>query len=457
MVPRGLSLLMFVCSAYAGEPIGLRACRYLADLVRIDTTNPPGNETRAAQYLKRVADEEGIASELLGATPSRLNFVARLSGAGQGQPLLLMAHSDVVPAARADWSFQPFSGAVSGGWIQGRGSIDDKSLLAVEMAVLVELKRSGRPLKRDVIVLAESDEEAASTGIQWMIENAWSRIAAEFAINEGGFTTDLPGGTRLYQIQTTEKVPMPVIVRARGTAGHGSLPRPDNPIVRVSRALIRLAEADQPVRLNATTRRYFNTIAAFEPYRWLAPLLPRLEHAATAIPAADEIRERDAELDAQLRTTVSPNIVRAGSVVNVIPTAAEAQVDVRMLPDETREEVLARLRKIVHDSEVELVPVHTHGMPSTEPSSVTTPLYKAMEDVFRKAHPKAAVVPYMQRGATDGSYLRNKGMAVYGAPLFLLEDKQNRAHGVDERITAKSIEEGARLLMEIVTHVAVKE
>jgi acetylornithine deacetylase/succinyl-diaminopimelate desuccinylase-like protein len=454
MTVRGLGLLTLTVCLHATDRLGDRACRYLADLVRIDTSNPPGSETRAAQYLKRVADQEGIVSELLGGNPSRLNFVARLRGAGRDQPLLLMAHSDVVPAERANWSVVPFSGMLRNGFIYGRGAIDDKSLLAAELAVLVELKRTGRPLTRDVVLLAESDEEAASSGMRWLVENAWDKIAGEFAINEGGFATDLSAGMRLYQIQTAEKVAMPVLVRARGTAGHGSLPRPDNPLLRVARAVARLAEADQPVRLNVTTRRYLTAMATLDPYRWLGPMLPRLEQAATAGAAADEIRDRDAEFNAQLRTTVSPDVMRAGSVVNVIPATAEAQVDVRILPDETREEVMARLRKIAHDSGVELTPVPGHDMPSTDPSSLASPLYKAMESVLRAAHPKSLVIPYMQRGATDGSYLRHKGMAVYGAPLFLREDRENRAHGVDERISTRSLAEGTRLLWEIVCKVA---
>jgi acetylornithine deacetylase/succinyl-diaminopimelate desuccinylase-like protein len=184
--------------------------------------------------------------------------------------------------------------------------------------------------------------------------------------------------------------------------------------------------------------------------------LPRLQRPQTAVPAADEIRERDPELAAQLRTTVSPDVMRAGTVVNVIPTTAEALVDVRRLPNETREEVMARLRKIVHDSEIELLPLPGHDMPSTEPSSLSTALYRAMESAIRETDPKSIVVPYMTRGATDGSFLRQKGMAVYGVPLFAREDKENRAHGNDERISLDSLAAGTGLLWEIVLKAAAK-
>ena len=432
-----------------------RARRYLVALTRLDTTNPPGHETRAAEWLQSVAAREAIPCELAGPSPSRLNFIARLRAAppASARPLLLMAHTDVVPADPRRWTVPPFSAEIRNGFLYGRGTLDDKSLLAAELAVLVELKRSGRPLTRDVILLAEADEEAGSTGIQWLVRHAWPRIDAEFALNEGGFAMDLPSGARLYEIQTAEKVPMPVLLRARGTEAHGSLPRPDNPVLRLSRAIVKLAEADQPVRLNPTTRRYFTVMARLPEYRWLAPMLPRFERPLDAIAAANEIRDRDPEFDSQLRTTISPDLFRAGAVFNVIPALAEAQLDVRRLPNETREEVIARLRSIVNDELLEILPLPGHNMPATEPSSLSTPLYRAMEAVLRAAHPRPVIVPYMQRGSTDGSWLRQRGLPVYGPPIFTRDEDENRAHAVDERITPASFDAGVELLQKIVAAV----
>jgi acetylornithine deacetylase/succinyl-diaminopimelate desuccinylase-like protein len=450
--------LLWPAWAAAAAPAGLgeRARQYLIDLTRLDTSNPPGNESRVAEYLKRVADQEGIPCETIGGDPGRLNFVGRLRGDGARRPLLLMAHSDVVPADPAEWTVDPFSGELRDGYIYGRGAQDDKSLLASELAVLVELRRRGVPLARDVILLAEADEESGSTGVQWMVRHAWSRIDAEFAINEGGFIADLPSGRRLYQVQTSEKIPTRAILRARGTAAHASLPRPDNPVVRLARALVNLAAAHQPVRLNATTRRYLNTLARLEEYRWLAALVPRLSQESASIAAAGQIRSRDRELDAQLRTTLSPTLLHAGTRINVIPNSAEAQIDIRRLPDETREEVFARLRRIINDSSVDVLPGSEQEMPATEPSSLSTPLYRAMEQLFQRITPGAVVVPYMQRGATDGAFLRHKGMAVYGAPIFQREDLESRAHGNDERISIRNLEAGAGLLWEIVLAVAAR-
>ena len=302
----GVLLSSLACAQPASD-LGVRARQYLIDLIRIDTTNPPGNETRVAEYLKQVAAANGIGCELLGVNSARLNFVARLPGAAQGaRPLLLVAHSDVVPADRAQWTVDPFSGELKGGFIYGRGAQDDKSLLAAELAVMVELKRRGTKLARDVILLSEADEEAGSTGISWLIRNAYSKIDAEFALNEGGAALDTKAGTRIFQIQTTEKIPTRVILTAKGVAGHASLPRPDNAVVHLARAIERLADTDQPVRLNTTTRRYFSEMVKLPDYRWLAPLLAKLEDSTTAGGAANEIRSKDVELNAMLRTAVSP-------------------------------------------------------------------------------------------------------------------------------------------------------
>jgi acetylornithine deacetylase/succinyl-diaminopimelate desuccinylase-like protein len=428
--------------------------QHLAHLIRLDTTNPPGNETRVASYLKGVCDSHGIENEMLGPEAARLNFVARIRGSGKLRPLLLMAHSDVVPADRSQWTVDPFSAEIRDGFLYGRGAQDDKSLVAAELAVLVELKRRGVKLDRDVILLSEADEEAGSTGIQWLIANAWDKISAEFALNEGGFAISTASGQRIFEIQTTEKIPTRILLVATGTAGHGSLPREDNPVVHLARAILRLAEADQPVRLNTTTRRYLHELSKLADYRWLEPFLPKLENPRTATAAANQIRARDAELDAMLRTTISPTMLSAGAKINVIPNTAEAQIDVRRLPNETHAEILARMRHISNDPAVEVRPAAGQEMPATEPSGTTTVLYRAMQELFSKSAPGALVIPYMVRGATDGSFLRQKGMDVYGVPVFLREDKESRAHGNDERISPESLGAGAHMLMDMVLAVA---
>lgn len=456
MTYRIFAILLSCCAIAHSQtepPLGERATRYLVDLIRLDSTNPPGNETRVAQYLKSVADAHGIPAELVGPNPDRLNFVARLKGTRKAKPLLLMAHSDVVPVDRSQWSVDPYAAVVKNGVIYGRGAEDIKSLLAAELAVLVELKRTGVKLDRDIILLSESDEESGSTGMTWMVKNAFDKIDAEFALNEFGYWQPLPSGQRLYQIQTSEKVPTRVKLTAHGTAGHGSLPRADNPVAHLSRAIARLVDADQPVQLNATTKTYFATVSKLPGNEWLAALLPKLDNPATSSEAVKEILARSSEFDAMLHTTISPTMVTAGVKVNVIPNIAEAQLDVRRLPTETREEIYARLKKIVNDDAVSIDPADAQIMPATEPSSLTSPLYLAIMKAVRSVYPGSVFAPLMMRGATDGSFLRDKGIAVYGVPLFDTEGAP-RWHGNDERISITNLQDGTAMLLKIVTEVA---
>ncbi len=330
--------------------------------------------------------------------------------------------------------------------------MDDKGLLAAELAVLVDLKRRGVKLDRDIILLSEADEEAGSTGMSWLVANAYAKIDAEFAINEGGGGM-MVGDTTVFQVQTTEKIPTRVTLTARGTAGHGSLPRADNPVLHLAEAIAKLAHAEQPVRMNTTTRRYFSQMMSLPQYAWLSSFVPKLENEATAGEAAARIAARDGELNAMLRTSVSPTMLTAGMKNNVIPNVAEAVLDVRRLPTETKQEILDRFKKIVNDPAVEVIPTAGQDMPATEPSSLTTALYRAIEKVLGST-PKSKVIPYMSRGATDGSYLRQKGMAVYGAPIFLRDGNESRAHGNDERIRLDNLDRGTGHLLKIVLAVA---
>ncbi len=444
--------LLCASAAFGAEkpmPPETLARQFLTDLIRIDTTNPPGNETRVAEYLKQVADRYGIPCELLGNDPNRLNFVARLAGSGAEKPLLLMAHEDVVPADRSQWSVDPFAAEVRDGYMYGRGTEDTKELFAAELAVVVALKQRGIKLNRDIILLSEADEEAGSTGIQWLIANAWNKIDAAAALNESGSILETGSGMRLFEVQTSEKIPTRVTLTAHGTAGHASVPRADNAIVRLARAILAIT-GDQPVKLNETTRRYFNELARLPEYAWLMPLLPDLENPARQTAASEQIRARDRELDAELHTTVSPTMLSAGVKINVIPNTAEAKIDVRRLPDEGQNEVVDRLRKMVNDPAVDVEYTGGQEMPATPPSSITSPVYLAMERIFKTASPGATVVPFMSRGATDGSYLRAKGMNVYGVPLFTEEKTGSRAHGNDERIQLSDFDHGTGLLWKIV-------
>ncbi|HEY1758576.1 MAG TPA: M20/M25/M40 family metallo-hydrolase [Bryobacteraceae bacterium] len=444
------ALLLLVAAfgmADDNRSLGDRTRQYLTDLVRLNTSNPPGNETQVADYLKKVCDSFQIPSEEIGGDPKRLNFVARLkkSSGGKGRPLLLMAHSDVAPADAKQWTQNPFGGEIKNGYIYGRGTLNAKSLLAAELAVLVEIKRRNLPLSRDVILVSEVDVEAGMTGIQWLIQNAWPKIDAEFALNEGGSLLESKDGAKIFGVQTMEKIPTRVILTAHGTQGTGALPRPDNPTVHLADAISHLNKADEPIRINSTTRRYLGQLANLSDYAWLGPLLPKLDNSATAQAAAAQIGSHDAELDAMLHTTISFGT----------PVANEEQLDVRRMPSETREEVLARLRQIVNDPSVDVAFAPGPPPPTAQASLRTTDLYKAMERAIARIYPRDAVVtPYMSRGATDSGFLRSRGVPVYGVALFLREPGESKVRGIDERITPKALEDGVELLWQIVQETA---
>jgi acetylornithine deacetylase/succinyl-diaminopimelate desuccinylase-like protein len=433
-----------------------RTRQYLVDLVKIDTSNPPGNETAVANYLKQVADSHAISCELMGNDTKRLNFVARLKGSGKARPLLLLAHSDVVPVDRKEWTVDPFSGELRNGYIYGRGTEDDKSLLAAEIAVMVEIKRRNIKLGRDVILLSESDDEGNSTGIQWVLQHAYAKIDAEFALNEGGSIVETKDGPKIFEVETAEKIPTRLILTAKGTAGDASLPRVDNPNTHLARALVKLSEADQPAKLNPTTRRFFRDISRVPEYSWLAPLIRSLDNPNAAIQqaAANQIRAKDPELDAMLRTTVVLTMLQSGTKNNVIPNTAQAQVDVRRLPNETKEEVLARFRQTINDPAVDIALAPGPPIAATDPSSMSTALGVAMTRAIARTNPRDVIAPYMALGATDSSFIRAHGMPVYGVPVFVHDAGDTRVHGNDERISPKNLEDGVELLWQIVLEIA---
>jgi acetylornithine deacetylase/succinyl-diaminopimelate desuccinylase-like protein len=454
---RGCAWLLFLSAFGAADDnrsLGDRTRQYLVDLIKLDTSNPPGSESRVADYLKQVADSHAISCEVLGDDPKRKNFIARLHGNGKGRPLLLMAHSDVAPVERSQWTVDPFSGETRGGFIYGRGAQDDKSLLAAEIAVLVEIKRRNIKLSRDLILVAEADEEGSSTGIQWLIQHAYPRIDAEFALNEGGSILETKDGPKVFEVQVAEKLPTRIVLTAKGSSGVGSQPRADNAVVHLTRAVLKLAETDQPVRLNLTTRRYLRDLSKVEEYSWLRGMIRSLDNPATAQATAAKIRAHDPEIDAMLHTTATATMLDAGVNIKSIPSLARAQVDVLRLPSETREEVLARFKQIINDPAVDVAPAPGPQVPATDPSSALTPLYHALERAIGRVYPRDIIIPFMSRGATDSSFLRAKGVAVYGVPVFVREGGDNRAHGSDERITPKSLEDGVELLWQMVLETA---
>ena len=425
------------------------AVELLQALVRIDTSSPPGNETRVAEHLKTLLDEADIPSKILSVDPTRGNLVARLEGDGSKRPLLLMAHTDVVGVERDDWTVDPFGGVIRDRHLWGRGASDNKGQLAAMVQVLLLLHRNQVPLARDIILLAESGEEGTTqVGIDFMVARHWDEIDAEFALNEGGRMRAPNGTVETVSIATTEKVPWRGIkLVARGTAGHGSAPRLDNPIVHLAAAVAKVGAYQSPMRLNETTRAYLERLATISPpdvaFRYRNLENPRLTDMIQA-----ELRESDIGTNSMLRTSISPNIIAGGFRRNVIPDQAEAELDIRALPDEDLDEFLTTLRDLIDDPAVE-VTAPTSMRPAAPPSRLDSEMFRALEQVQQAMFPGATTLPTMLVAATDSAQLRAKGVQAYG--VGMIRDERSGVHGNDERISI----EGLGLFLEYLYRVVV--
>jgi acetylornithine deacetylase/succinyl-diaminopimelate desuccinylase-like protein len=434
------------------------AIGWLQGLIRINTTNPPGNELAAAKYIAGILDKEGIPSEIFQSAPGRGFLVARLSSSALPNPsraLLLMGHLDVVGVDKTKWTVDPFGGVIQGNYIYGRGAFDDKGMTAANLAVLVALKRANARLDRDVIFLAEGDEEAGGEyGMKFAVEQHWDKIACGFAINEGGRIAEQDGKVQYVAVQVSEKVAMNVDVIATGTSGHASMPRPDNPVVHLAAAVAKIGAYETPVQFNSVTRAYFEGIASTEDdetAKWLRALESpdRGEHAARWVSSAD------LSWNAMLRDTISPTMLNAGVRANVIPAEARAVLNIRLLPGDMIDALVGKLEKLVNDPAIrfEVEPSASEATPS---SSVSSDLYNSIGLAAATEFSGAPAVPYMSTGATDSMYLRLRGVQAYGVlPFPLTEGDYARMHGDDERLPVDAFRKGVEFLYSAVSNFAV--
>lgn len=429
--------------------------RHFQALIRFDTSDPPGNEKPAADYLRQVLEKDGIPVQTFSLEPHRVNVVARLKGNGAKRPLLLMAHTDVVNVDAAKWTHPPFSGARADGYIYGRGTVDDKDNVTASLMVMLMLKRLNVPLDRDVIFLAEGGEEGTTRiGIQFMVDRHFSAIDAEFCLAEGGGLRRDGGVVRVANVQTVEKIPRAIRVTARGVSGHASIPLQTNAILRLTAALSNLGTWEPPVRLNETTRAYFSGLASISSGE-LAQRYRDVLDPGKAIEAARYLRAQDPARAALLYATVSPTIVAAGYRINVIPSDATAQVDLRLLPDDDPEAVLDQIRRVVNDPSVEVAFAQRDVRPGGS-SGLETDAYAAIEAAVRRLY-NTSTLPTMSAGATDMAYLRAKGVQCYGiGPAIDTEDgpKGFGAHSDQERILESELYRFVRLNWDVVKQLA---
>jgi acetylornithine deacetylase/succinyl-diaminopimelate desuccinylase-like protein len=407
------------------------AVKFLGELVKIDTSNPPGNEVRAAEYIKSVLAAEGITARIFESAPGRGNVVARIKGTGKKKPLLLMGHIDVVGVERDKWTVDPFAATVKDGYLYGRGSIDDKAMDAANLEVFLLLHRMKVPLDRDVILLAEAGEEGTTQfGIDFMVAQHWDEIACEYALNEGGDIVEENGKVQYVAVSTTQKVPRGFSLIAKGTSGHGSAPRMDNAIAHLAAAVDKVARWEAPMRLNETTRRFFQQMAKIS-----APEKAQL-YAHVEDPAAQQkLHQTEPSYYSMLRTSLVPTIIKGGFRSNVIPAEAEARFDVRALPDENMDALKVELAKLMNDPAITFVDAeNVNQRPAAPPSGLDTGAFHALEHAQQKVFPGVPTIPIMQVGATDSAQLRAKGVQAYDIGTVMSADDLKRIHGNDERI-----------------------
>jgi acetylornithine deacetylase/succinyl-diaminopimelate desuccinylase-like protein len=439
------------------EAAGDEVLGHFQALLRLDTRNPPGNEVLAANYLREVLTRDGIDVDVIGPSPDRASIVARLRGDGSEPPLLLMCHTDVVAVERDKWTQDPFGGQIVDGFVYGRGALDMKNMVAMELQAMLLLKRrlsaGGVRLKRDVIFMAAADEEVGGrAGAGWVVDNRPELIRAAYALNEGGGNVRVINGVNYYHVQTAEKGVQRFRLRARGTPGHASLQRSDNAVVTLAALLARLRDCSLPLHASRTARAYIEGIAASqaEPTRglFLALLDEKRCHDALAQLEIPESLKR--QLHAITHNTVSPTILQAGSQINVVPSVAEAQVDARIVPGQTRESFLRELKELFGD-DAEIDFISETGSVALE-ADVAGPLWNAIAQVLAERSPGCRVVPKMLAGATDAKHVSRLGTQVYGfcPELYVGPDEGLRVHGHDERMSVESLQWGARTLYEVV-------
>jgi acetylornithine deacetylase/succinyl-diaminopimelate desuccinylase-like protein len=446
-------------SAPSGQTsIETETLRHFQALVRMDTTSPPGNEKPAADYVAQILEREGIPVQTFALQAHRPNVVARLTGNGRKRPLLIMGHTDTVNVDPAKWQHPPFSAARDGGHIYGRGTVDDKDAVTAGLMTMLLLKRNLVPLDRDVIFLAEAGEEADSElGIEFMVEQHYEAIDAEYCFAEGGSATRVDGGVRYVGVQTAEKFPKGMDLIAHGVAGHGSVPLETNPIARLARAITAVTQWQPPVVLNDTTRAYFARLAEIEEPAVARHYRDVLSTDPAVVEAADAwLRANEPSKASMLRTSISPNIVQGGYRNNVIPSEARATLDVRMRPGEDSETFRAGLERLIGDSEVEVVFNGFGERPAGLVSPIDGEAFVAISRAI-EANYSAPVVPMMSTGATDMAFLRAKGIRCYGVgPAVDQEDGPLGfgAHSDQERIVEQELYRFVRFHYDAVVRLA---
>ncbi|MDQ4076508.1 MAG: M20/M25/M40 family metallo-hydrolase [Chloroflexota bacterium] len=431
------------------DAAGKEAIQVLQDLIRLNTTNPPGNERQAAEYIQHKLVGVGIKSDILESGPGRANLVARLASGHSAGPVLLLGHTDVVYADPDEWTHPPFGGEIHDDHVWGRGAMDMKNLLTMQLMTMLLVKRLDLPLQRDLILLAVADEEAGGQhGAQWVVEHHYDKVEAEYVLGEGGRGFEL-NSKEVYLVATAEKGYGDLELTVRGTAGHAAMPRGVNPVVTISQALLSVANFAPPRRVMGSIR---------EMVERLAPLFLEARNGRNASDRIDPLLDALPEevgrfLKYALRDVYSPTIVRGGIKENVIPNQASANVNVRTLPGVTQVALLDTMESILGGGvEIDVKQFY----PGSE-SPIHSPLMEAIEMVMSETVPGSIVSPYMLPAMTDARFFRYRGANAYGfSPVLTPPHLASTIHGKDERFPVAFLRLGTERLFRIVARLCGK-
>ncbi|HLG10894.1 MAG TPA: M20/M25/M40 family metallo-hydrolase [Dehalococcoidia bacterium] len=428
------------------DEVAAEAVELLQRYIRIDTTNPPGNEELAADFLAGLLASEGIQSRKLLSAPGRANLVADLEGPDNEKPLVLLSHTDVVPVEAGQWAIEPFGGLVKDGYVWGRGALDMKGMGVLELMTVLTLKRRGVRLRRPVRFLAVADEEAGSEyGVEWLDREHPDLLDAAFVINEGGYGAESYLGSErpLFGVSLAEKSPLWLTLRATGKPGHGSAPHEDNVLDRMVRAMHRVQAWQRPYVMTPPVAEALRAAHA-EGYVDVNP----------DSTSAAQIAERYRSLRTLLTNTISATGLQTGVKHNVIPATASATLDCRLVPGYEHERFIQELRGVIDDARVEIDVAFASQSPS---SSADTELHAAIKDVCREVMPEAAVLPRVTAGFTDSRAFRRHGVPAYGfVPMLLGPEEQGGMHGNNERISLLNLRRGVEVLYRVVERVCAQ-
>jgi acetylornithine deacetylase/succinyl-diaminopimelate desuccinylase-like protein len=436
------------------------ATSLLQDLIRIDTTNPPGNEGKAAEYLKARFESNGIDCEVIG-EPGRENAVAKITGAKEKPRLLLLSHTDVVPAENVGtWKHPPFSGVVEGNWVYGRGACDDKFDGAVQAMALILMKRHNVDFAGTLLYASVSDEEVDGRGAEWLTTNVPSKVASEYVVGEGGGPPFKIGERKAYRISTGEKGLVWLKLTAKGRAGHGSIPTlADNANIKMAKAFLNLSKLKTKITVHEDVAAEIKTVTTGIFGEKNGPRLAKnYLNARSLDKLLDKISSEDKHIAEGLRSltrmTISPNVIHGGTETNVIPGACEGKVDIRLIPGQDSDDAVRTVRECVKGLDME-VDAYQYSAVSISPSN--TPFYDAIHSTLAELAPGCMIVPQISTGMSDSRFWRKLGSIVYGcvplSPETKLADISPGVHGPNERIDIPSLEFGTRFLCKLIPRV----